>query len=121
MNGLTPIPPVTLFTELLMPMCNEDAPISVRRQCARLLRVVAQFCCSASQNPGERAIFNRLYTLTLNLDRLDYHITETLVAVFQEIHQPGHTVHFIVFLNTVAQILEHSIGDYLSYSSLFQR
>ena len=120
MNSFTPIPPVILFTELLSPMCNPEAPLTARQQCAHIMRITVQFCCSASQNRGEGAIFNRLFTLTLNLDRLDYYINETLAALYQEIHLPGHTAHFIVFMDTVAQVLEHSIGDYLNYSCLFQ-
>ena len=121
MNSYTPILPVILFTELLLPMCNLEAPLPARQQCARILRIIVQFCCSASQNRGERAIFNRLYTLTLNLDQLEYYTTETLTALYQEIHLPGHTAHFIVFMDNVAQALEHSSGNYLNYSCLFQR
>ena len=102
-------------------MLNTEVPLPTRRQCARILRVLIQFCCTATHNRGERTIYNWLFALTLNLDRLDYHVTETLSAIYQEIHSEGHTAHYIVFLDSIAGVLENGIGDYLNYSCLFLR
>ena len=121
MNGVTSIPPVVIFTELLTPVLNPEVPLPTRRQCARILRVLIQFCYTATHNHGERTIYNRLFALTLNLDQLDYHVTEALSAIYQEIHSEGHTAHYIVFLDSIAGVLESGTGDYLHYSCLFPR
>ena len=121
MNGVTSILPVVIFTELLTPVLNPEVPLPTRRQCARILRVLIQFCYTAAHTHGERNIYNRLYSLTHNLDQLDYNVTDALSAIYQEIHTDGHTPHFIVFLDSMASVLESGTGDYLQYSCLMPR
>ena len=121
MNGNTAIPPAIIFAELIGPMLDEDLPMATRRLCARILRVIIQFSAHATRSRGERSIYSQLFGLTLDLDRIDFHASETLSAIYQEIHSDGHTAHFLVFLDNVAGVLEHGIGDYNYYSCLMRR
>ena len=121
MNGTTAIPPAVIFAELLGPMLDEDLRMDTRRLCARILRVIIQFSAHSTRNRGERNIYSRLFGLTLELDRIDFHASETLSAIYQEIHVGGHTAYFLTFLDYIAGVLEHGIGDYNYYSCLLRR